>query len=279
MTQVIFNDGQVTAVSPEGQKATMPVAALMAALQPPAITTAGIILPDGVKSGLSQGRYTVLVHQSSPQVCNFRWIAKGSPKRYGPGTKYRQVRIALPYLVVLAVFGPDERGRLQLGTRSECFFRNAPLKSLDDELYYPALLNCSKFATEEGHPLSWICVQFLDFKKFAGIEGLNDRVRVGMEELMHCLLETGFNYSSEDHEESSWYSLSVGVDRRISTVERWEKATKKDRLFVLDVPWISTGRTVRQVIERIFKNHHAGRRQVTSTRDVARIIFNSQKGR
>jgi hypothetical protein len=93
---------------------------------------------------------------------------------------------------------------------------------------------------------------------------------------MHCLLETGFNYSSERHEGASWFGESARVDRRVSTVESWEAATAKEPLFVLDVPWLKTGLSVRQVVERIFKNHRAPRSAAASAGDLARLVFNQQ---
>jgi hypothetical protein len=69
------------------------------------------------------------------------------PTRPSPTARaptYRKVRISSAL--------PDHRGGLhheqwftpELNvTRNECFFRNEPLRSLDDELLYPALLNCS----------------------------------------------------------------------------------------------------------------------------------------
>jgi hypothetical protein len=238
--------------------------------------TCDVVLPDGIKCAFSQGPWTVWVHQTPPQVFNFKWIARASPSPYGRGTGYRNVRIALPYLVTLAVFGPGEHGRPQLGHGNECFFRTAPLGGVDEPLFYPALLNCSKFTPPDGRPLSWICTQHLDRNLFVNVADDNQRMRTAFRALMHCLLETGFNYSSEGHEGASWFGESTRVDARVATVENWEAATAKDPLFVLDVPWLKTGLSVRQVAERVFKNHKAPRAAVTSAGDLARLVFNQQ---
>lgn len=274
MATVTIKDNMVKAVSPEGQTASMRVADLVEKLAPARMDTGGIVLPDGVKSVLSHGPFTIWVHQTPPCVFQFKWIASDSPARFGKGTRYRTVKLALPYLVTLAVFGPGEDNQAQLTAANECFFRNDPLNSLDDELHYPALLNCSRFTPPDGRPLAWICTQYLDRNLFIHEANVNKRLRVAFRALMHCLLETGFNYSSEHHEGSSWYNESTGVDPRIATVEKWQAATEKDALFVLEVPWLKTGLSVRQVAERIFKNLKAHQAAYKSADDLARLVFN-----
>ena len=51
-------------------------------------------------------------------------------------------------------------------------------------------------------------------------------------------------------------SPARGLTRRCASCggSRWEKATQEDTLFVLDVPWLSTGMSLGQVAERIFRN-------------------------
>lgn len=274
METLTIQGNTVCAITPEGQSANMTVDDLVAKLTPPRMDTCGVFLPEGVGCVLSQGPTTIWVHQTPPRVWNFKWIADDSPVRFGAGTRYRNVRIALPYLVTLAVFTPVENAKVQLSAVNECFFRTAPLSSLDDELLYPALLNCSKFTAPEGKPLAWICTQHLDRKVFINEPDLNRRMRLGFKALMHTLLETGFNYSSERHEGSSWFTESAGVDPRIATVDKWQLATNKDPLFVLEVPWLKTGHTLAQVCERIFQNLKARKPRYSSAGDLARLVFN-----
>jgi hypothetical protein len=174
------------------------------------------------------------------------------------------------------VFGPGRHKPWQLSGSNECFFRNEPLGSLDDDLCYPALLNCSRFDPQEGRPLSWICTQHLDYASIRKEADPNRCMRLGLRRLLHCLLETGFNYSSEHHERSSWFSESTRVDRRIATIEAWEQATARDPLFVLEVPWLPTRHTVRQAAERVFANHAARGSAIRTAADIARLVFNSR---
>ena len=100
------------------------------------------------------------------------------------------------------------------------------------------------------------------------------RLTAGFNALRHCLLETGFNLSSEHHEHSSWWTESRKVDPRLNTVEAWEAASAEYPLFVLDVPWLPANHTVRQAVDRIF-SHQQSRVKVPRTAGaLARIVFN-----
>ena len=278
MDEVTIKGTHVTATSPEGQTVTMSLEELIETITAAqgAHMNTGIILPDGVKAVRSQGRITILVYERPPQVYNLKWIANNSPASFGENTRYRTVKIALPYLIVLAVFEPGPGNRLMLSHRNECFFRTAPLKGPDDELLYPALLNCSKFSPQAGHPLSWICTAKLDPSFLITVQDENARILAGLWALLRELLESGYNKSSEHHEESSWFTETVNakVDRRITSVEAWEKATRQDRCFAINVPWLKTGMTLKQVTDRIYRNARAVQPKVTSASDIARILFN-----
>jgi hypothetical protein len=265
---------EVTAASPEGRTAVMPLEAFLAKVAARRMDTGGIVLPDGVKAVLTEGAITIWVWECPPCVQRFQWIAPDSPVPFGPGTTYRPVRLALPYLIMLAVFAADASGQLQLSGANECFFRVEPLKTLDDALLYPALLNCSRFDPPEEHPLSWICTQHL--KPTPGMRDPEPsrRLTASFEALRHCLLETGFNLSSEHHEASSWYTASRQVDPRIATVEAWESASEQNSLFVLEVPWLSAQHTVRQAAERIFNQQQARAKAPRTAAALARVVFN-----
>jgi hypothetical protein len=268
---------EVIATSPEGKTASMPIEAFLARVAARRMDTGGIVLPDGVKVVLSEGPITIWVYERPPCVQRFLWIAPDSPAPFGPGTKYRTVRLALPYLVVLAVFAVDANGALQLTPANECFFRVEPLKNLDAPLCYPALLNCSRFEPQDGHPLAWICTQHLKPAPAMGHPDPNIRLTAWFESLRHCLLETGFNLSSEHHESSSWFTESRKIDPRISSVEAWEAASAQNPLFVLEVPWLPTHHTVRQVAERAFKQQQARPQAIRTAGALARIVFNHKQ--
>ena len=277
---VTIEGERVHARSPEGAEAAMSVADFSEGLRSGLPDTRGIVWPEGTASLEPAGSGFVLVHQTPPAVHGFRWIAADSECEYGPGTAYREVRLALPFLVVLAVFERGGRsGRIQLGGRNECFFASRPLarQGMDTPLFFPALLNCSRFPDEPAHPLSWICTQHLPPDEYARRDSLAHAVHDGLQALLRHLLESGFNRSSEHHELSSWFTETVnaGVDPRLASVEAWEAASAEDPLFVLHVPWLPTGRTLGQVIERI--REQRGSRRIRTAQDVARVVLNSQR--
>jgi hypothetical protein len=249
----------------------MEIQKLVSLARPRSMDTCGIVVPNGVRLLYSEGNMTVWVYEIAPGVVQLKWIADDSPTPFGPGSKYRKVRIALPYLVVLAVF---QHGLLS--EVNECFFRVAPLETENDDLLFPALLNCSKFHAPAGRPLSWICTQHLDRRLIMTERDPSRRMRRGLKLLRHCLLETGFNYSSEHHELSSWFTESRKVDPRVSTVENWEKATVDDPMFVLEVPWLKTNMSVKQVVDRIVNCQHGASPRVTTDLDLARLIFSAK---
>jgi len=274
-TNVVTIEGMTaTAETPEGAKATMTVPDLIARISDH-IDTGSCVLPSGIKAVLSRGNVTIWVWEKAPAVQKLSWIRPDSPRPFGPGTKYRNVRIGLPYLVIFGVFVHLADGMPYIAKTDECFFRREPLKQLSDGLCFPGLLNCSKFPNaNELHPLSWICTQHLKDNPQMYSANPGDRYCGGFEAVRYCLLETSFNLSSEHHEGNSWYGASKKIDERISTVERWEEETKKDPLFVLDVPWIDTKHSVMQVAERIFKRMRVADTTVKSSNDLARVIFN-----
>ena len=279
---VLFEGNEAHATTPEGARKTVKVSDLLNRLAPRVPDTCGTILPDGVKCVVPVPGGLTLVHQTPPQVYSFKWIANDSEAEYGPGTRYRSVRLGLPYMIVFAVFATTGRRGTVLSQRNECFFSNEPLetKGIDTPLHYPALLNCSKLSAE-AHPLSWICTQYLDKKEFRARPTMDASLREGLGALLRHLLESGFNRSSEHHEGASGFSASVDakIDPRIATVDDWEKATHEDPLFVLSVPWLPVGMTVRDATGRIGQLGRSRTSKFDTAADIARVIFNTNARR
>ncbi len=272
--QIYFDSDTLYVVTPEGKTGSMGLEEFFEKVRAPAADLSRVIPPRGVIQR-TEGNAVLWIYQREPQPYNFKWIASDSATPFGRGTKYREVSIALPYLVVFAVFMVMPPGRLTLTNANEAFFRNGPIRSLDDELCFPALLNCSLFNPPADRPLAWICTQHLD-RSFDKEEDLNRRMNGGFKALLHCLLEAGFNYSSEKHEGMSGFTASQKVDDRVSTVDKWEAASKQSPLFALEVPWLPTGFTVAGVTERLFQRVNAARPALKTAADLARIVFNQK---
>jgi hypothetical protein len=278
METVTIQGGKVEAVSPEGVRASMCLPKLIERISPRRLDTLECVLPDGVKAIRPCPNGAIVVHQTSPRICDFRWIEGDSPAPFGPEATYRSVRIALPYLVVMAAFVYAPEGGLRLTNGNECFFANRPLRSLTDELLFPALLNCSRFVPQEGRPLSWICTQHLDRRRINRGRDDDRRLERSLGALLAHLLETGFNLSSEMHEGDSWFSATAAakVDERVESVEAWVAATEEDPLFALEVPWIPTGLSVAEIADRMGELQKGPRRSFSTAGDLARILFQGQ---
>ena len=253
-----------------GKSIAMPIETLLERAVPPRINSCGICLPREVRFAYSRGDLMILVCEYPAGPYTLSWIADDSPVPYGTGAHYQKVTLSLPYVIVLAAFHGD-----YLSNANECFFRREPLKEIDEEndLYYPGLLNCSRFVPTEGHPLSWICTQYLDRTPIHEEADSRKRIGKGVEALRRCLFEQSFNRSSDVHEFSSWYAESRTVDERIASVTRWHEETIRDRFMGLDVPWLKVDATLKEVVDRMFRNYSGGT-PVRSSRELARLMIN-----
>src|ERR1041384_228713 len=90
-------------VTPEGKSGSMRLEEFFERVRAPAVDLTRVIPPRGVIQR-AEGNAVIWIYQRDPQLYNFKWIAPDSAAPYGRGTKYREVTLALPYLVVFAVF-------------------------------------------------------------------------------------------------------------------------------------------------------------------------------
>lgn len=280
--QAVITDDQVAVTTPGGVAALMPLKDLISQLGDSSIDTRNLILPDGTKAAITSGNMTIMVFEIPPQIHSVKWTTAKDP---GSDTKknYKQRSISLPYIVILAPFQKHPGKGLILHSSPECYFSNSPIKTLEDQISFPALLNCSRHKTNpDGRPLSWICTQYLNYAEVSNVAEENARIRLSMKRLIECLLYTGFNFSSEQNEGDSWYSefCRKSKDERFINLDKWEEATKTDPTFVMDVDWIPTGKSVKEIIDRMFKIHKAGGAKGAdgiTFADIERVVVQYQK--
>jgi hypothetical protein len=281
---VTIQGQRVEARRPEGATASEELSKFLQKLAPPVMSTCGAVLPEGVRMIFSTRRMSILIWELPPQVHRVRWIGENSPapfKMPGREVAYETRQLALPYLIIVAVFARGPSGRLVLTGRNEAYFRTEPLKSGDDPLLFPALLNISKFPASVAarHPLAWICTQHTNLRALAKEPDLNRRVRRSLLALKSTMLEAGFNYSSEHHELTSYWSLSAKRIPEVADIAGWEERSQRDPLFVLNVPWIpaASGRkklNVHGLVDRIVDQAGAEDKPIASVEDLARLLFN-----
>lgn len=208
----------------------------------------GVALPDGTKFVEYRDPLLIVVHQQPPHVRQLRWIADDSPRAYGSGVKYRKVRLSFPYTVTFATFMRQAGGQILNCARNELYFSNVPIKSKEDKLSFPALLNISVM-NYRGRDSTWICTQYL-----------KQSAEMHWTQILEALLEHtwngAFNLSSEHHEGASWFTKYKGT-KGIHPVEDWQKETEKDDAYALKVNWKPAG-TVGSIIEAIFGDNMPG---------------------
>jgi hypothetical protein len=268
---VTLRDNVATVVTDEGNEYQMPIEQLFRLAVPTVVESGGLNLSSEVRFGYTRGQTTVLVCEYSAGPYTLFWVTDDSELAGGVRPPYRAVTISLPYVIVMAAFEDSTLSNL-----NECFFSTTPLGVTDEdnELLFPGLLNCSRFEPQEGRPLSWICTEELNRRAIFGEPEPRRRLHLGLKALRECLFQSGFNYSSDNHEYASWYTESRRVDRRVSNIDRWQTATKKNGFFALDVPWIKTGKNVRQIVERMFDIRGVSKTRIRDVRQIARIIIN-----
>jgi len=243
--QLLIHKGQAVLHTEEGLELKRSESQLLEMLRDEFVPPCQIdALPDGVKFYDWRPPFLVVVHQSPPHVRQLRWIAADSPVPFGEGVVYRKVRLSLPYAVTFAVY--EQRGPgLYLTHANELYFRNEPLRSRQDQVGYPALLNLSQVHTPLREK-AWICTQYLE----------PDPDATWTEQLQMLLEHTwngGFNLSSENHEGASWFGLSEGIHPDLHPVERWEQASAAFDAFALTVPWKTVPLCVADIMDCIFE--------------------------
>jgi len=243
--QLTIQKGKVLLTTEEGQRLERTEAQLVEMLRgeflPPLKNAA---LPDGIKFYDWRPPLLLVVHQLPPHVRQVRWIANNSPVRHGPGTRYRKVRLSIPYAVTFVLYAQQGDG-LVLAGWNELYFRNEPLRSRTDTLGYPALLNVSRIPTPK-RDRAWICTQYLEIPEGSDWTGQ-------LQALLDHVWNGGFNLSSEDHEGASWFGESKGIHPDLHPVEKWERASAANDAFALGVPWKPVPLTVHEIMESVFE--------------------------
>lgn len=279
-----IQDNQVIVTSPEGARVRIPLPELLKLLTARKVNTGSLVLPNGIRSVMSKGDWSLFVYEMAPQVARVKWIAPNSGADFGPGTEYRDYQQSWPYIILMILWGPAMRGFSRtLHGSCEVFWRQRPLVSIEeDKLDYPCLLNASKFHAAEANsrPLSWLCTQHIP-RDYLRERDECRRFRGALRALLQVLVGMAFNRSSEHHEERSWYTEynRRGCDKRFSSPETWQKATRDDPYWSLKAPLISTDLTVMEVAERMFRIHGMTESEIETGSDLARLIFNHGRRR
>lgn len=191
-------------------------------------------IPEGLRFGWRRGDFLVLVLEEKPALRTVRWLANDSPAPFGRRAKYRTVRLAFPFVVLVVTLCGGE-----LTGHQQAFYRTAPLRRLSDELLLPNLRNVARAYEQDA----WLCLAHLHGR----LAPLNWYEKI--DTIWQHVMNAGFNGSSEHHEGMSYFGEMQSLDPRIASVEAWEQASLADRYFPLQVPWRPVGKSVGTVME------------------------------
>lgn len=213
-------------------------------------------LPAGARFLIHRGPATLLVIEEPPQVRVVRWLDDESEQPFGDEARYRSVRLAFPYLVIVAVF---LHGRLT--TRTQCFYRTRPITGKRDLLYTPNLYNID---AREDMPC-WLCLKKLR------IEAAATDWDATVSAIRNHVWQATFNRSATlDRTKSYWYKMQR-IDPRIAGLTAWEEATRADPLFPLHVRWLPLGQTLGHIMDTML-DKVAAARQLTTAYEWAMLL-------
>jgi len=199
-------------------------------------TTSSDILPEGIRLWRERGNAIAVGIELRPQRRTVRWLAEGSGASYGRRARYEDRFLAFPYIVLLIVFRDGELCGFQ-----QLYYRTAPLRSGHEDLLLPNLYNVAQGYRQR----CWLCLQMLE-----------DKVRAlpwpgKIDAVVDHVFSAAFNRSSEEHEGNSWWGSMRGLDPRVSSVEAWERASRENGLFPLEIPWKRAGTTATQELNHM----------------------------
>ena len=182
------------------------------------------IRPRGVRMWVERRDAVAVALEIAPHARTVRWLADGSKAPYGRAARYEQYFVAFPFVIVLLVF----RGGALTG-QQQLYYRADSLDS-GDELMLPNLYNVAKGYGQQ----CWLCLQ-----NVADLRSLPWHEKLAR--IVDHTFSAGFNQSAEEHEGNSYWSAHKAVDERLSSMEKWQQATRDNRRFALDVAWRPAG--------------------------------------
>ncbi|MFQ5881183.1 MAG: hypothetical protein ACE5I9_01740 [Candidatus Methylomirabilales bacterium] len=220
---------------------------------------ATLFLPAGTRYLKMREASLGLVVELPPEIRRVGW----SETKMGKGGEYTSYWLAFPYVIHIFLFYTRQGDEAYRGGFEEMrvYYRNAPLRSPEDALYSPNLFNVQVNpalvsncrACLRGHP-----ADLQDLPLAEQVEGL-----------LNFFWETDFNLDVE----SNGFERARTLDPRITSLEAWEKASKADPLFPLQIPWEAAGCTPMQVMSQLIELRHADVKPLRSASDLADLMY------
>ncbi len=193
------------------------------------------ILPRDVRIWTERRDATAVALEIPPHARTVRWLKDDSKAPFGPEATYGKHLLNFPYVILLIVF---RRGALT--NYQQLYYRIAPLTDEDQELLLPNLYNVAQGYGQR----CWLCLAQL--RRISGLGWSEKLARIS--DHVFC---AAYNRSAEEHEGNSYWAAMRDVDPRVSSVENWERETRRNRCFALQVAWKPAETTANQVLREM----------------------------
>lgn len=170
--------------------------------------------------------------------------------------------LAFPYVVYVFTI---QNGHMP-AYKSRIFFRNAPLESIDDQLFLCNLTH-TNVDPAGGYGVGAVCMK--------AVISDEDPLTAKIAANLNYYWTTRFDWAGSNGFFKG-FEKTKGQDIRISSLEEWQEASKKDPLFILSVSWLDAGTKLRDVISSVIGLRDDGENHgntLRSSDDIADLVW------
>ena len=255
------------------QRTKLTVAQLVERLVKDNMVTAEItetpVLPDRTRYYLKRDARQLIIVEDQPQVRTIRWGDK-------------QFQLAFPYVFYFIYF---ENGTMPPYT-SRIFWSNMPMASKETELFIPNVTHVVGVGGEvrdgeaapgvpPGRPICTMCNRVA-----RGVQGIapDDFAAMAAAAIDNFWESSftppaGWGAAGEPGEWAAGSTRHGKLVEHFKTPAAWQKASQKDPLFVLEVPWLSSKLTVGKVMNEMLDPARAVNLRTLRMENIANLMM------
>lgn len=174
------------------------------------------VLPPGCRWYGTRRKAEVLIIEEPPQTRRIRFAPR--TKRAGDEAPEQHYELAFPYVIFALFFMANDYEEMKI------FYRPAPLSSVEDALYLSNLFNVQISLGHRAHNRACL-------RPKPDVFGLPLHEKV--QRLISHFWDTEFNLDIEDN----GFELYAARNPVLASLQQWEKESRDDPLFVLQIPW------------------------------------------
>lgn len=213
------------------------------------------ILPAGAIHYAKKGERELVVCQFEPQIKSVVWTDLNRTNAQQRKSDLNRYALAFPYIIIICLIAD---GNIVYGDYNfpKIFYRVSPISSLNDDLFHTNLQNVSK----ETH---WLCLHpEYEATKTGNIE---HQVNALVSELWSGIFTDNMGGNDD-------FQLSRNINHSIDSVEKWQKISADDPLFVLGINWKKSDLTIKNIIrDRLRGNDYDHERETSRIEDANQI--------